>query len=61
MDSLPISLVSISPVILPPELSAAPVSACSRVFSCRRSSSAITLTGIAALSMETQRTAQIER
>lgn len=61
MDSLQVSLVSMSPVILPPELSSAPVSTYSRVFSCHRSSSAITLTGIAALSMDTQRTAQSER
>ena len=61
MDSLPISLVSMSPVMLPLELSATPASNCSKVVSCRRSSSAITLTGIAALSMDTQRTAQSER
>ena len=61
MDPLSISLVSMSPVMLPPELSAAPVSNCSKVFSCWRSSSAITLTGIAALNMNTQRTAQSER
>lgn len=61
MDSLPISLVSMSPVMLPPELSAAPESNCSRVFSCRCSSPAIVLTGIVALSMDTQRTAQSER
>ena len=61
MDSLPISPVSMSPVMLPPELSAAPVSTCSKVFSCRHPSSAITLTGIAALSMDTQRTAQTEQ
>lgn len=61
MDSLPISLVSMSLVTLPPELSAAPVSTYSRVFSCRRSSSAITLAGIAALSIDTQRNAQSER
>lgn len=61
MDLLPISLVSMSLFKLPPELSAAPVSTCSREFSCHRSSSAITLTGIAALNMDTQRTAQSER
>ena len=61
MGSLPISFISMSLVALLPELSAAPVSTCSRVFSCRRSSSAITLAGIAALSMDTQRTAQSER
>ena len=61
MDPLPISLVSMSSVALPHELVAAPVSTCSRVFSCHRSSSAITLSGIAALSMDTQRNAQSDR
>ena len=61
MDLLPISLVSMSPVMLSPELPAAPVSTCSRVFSCCRSSSAIAPTGIVALSIDTQRTAQSER
>ena len=61
MDSLPVSFASMSPVMLPPELSAAPVSTCSRVFSCRHSSSAIALTGIVALTIDTQRTAQSEQ
>ena len=61
MDSLPISLVSMSPVMLSPELSTAPVSNCSKMFSCRHPSSAITLTGLAALSIDAQRTAQSER
>ena len=61
MDLLPVSLVSMLLFNLPPELSAAPVSTYSRVFSCRRSSSAIAFTGIAALSMDAQRAAQSER